>query len=285
MTERVDTPGTQADRRAAQVWVWGLPLTPFTMEEALEETERAIARRQPSLYLSANLNFAMLCDADEEMDPIVDQASMILTDGMPIVWGSRLTRRPVPERVTGSDLIFRLSELAAKKGYRVFLLGGAPGIGERAAANLRARYGPIDFVGIESPSFAASDGPEVDSLIERIRRSNADIMIVAASQPRGEKWLAPKLAAFGVPAVYQIGASLDFAAGRVSRAPRWIQSVGMEWCYRLALEPRRLALRYLRNARFLSRMLVWGPRRVGPRSVARGSVSGRRTWTTHHSVN
>lgn len=233
------------------VKVWGLPLVPNTFAQALDRIDRLIAAGQPSFFITANLNYAMLTDLDERLQRLNDRAAFVLADGMPLVWWSRLGPRPLPERVAGSDLIYGMCERAAEKGHRVFLLGAGPGIAEAAAENLVNRYPGLQIVGVECPPFRRLTVDEESQQFGRIREARPDILFVAFGQPKGELWIAEHLEELGVPVCVQVGASLDFVAGKVKRSPKWMQRVGVEWVYRLAQEPRRLAGRYLSNIRFL----------------------------------
>jgi N-acetylglucosaminyldiphosphoundecaprenol N-acetyl-beta-D-mannosaminyltransferase len=233
------------------VKVWGLPLVPDTFEQALDRIDRLIAAGRPSFFITANLNYAMLCDADERLQRLNECAAFILADGMPLVWWSRLGPRALPERVAGSDLIYGMCERAAAKGHRVFLLGAGPGIADAAAENLVKRFPGLKIVGVECPPFRRLTIDEEGEQFERIRAARPDILFVAFGQPKGEFWIVDNLDRLGVPVCVQVGASLDFVAGRVKRSPRWMQRTGLEWVYRLAQEPRRLAGRYLSNIRFL----------------------------------
>lgn len=234
------------------VWVWDIPLAPWTMEETLQAIDRLVAAGRPRYFITANLYYAMLADKDKDMITLAERAAFVLADGMPLVWASRRRGRPLPERVTGADLIFRLSRRAAERGYRVFFLGGAAGVGEEAARNLQARYAGLQVVGIESPD-NITGMPEADmaALVDRIHAARPDILLVALGQPKGERWIGKNLERLGVPVCAQVGASIDFAAGRVRRAPRWMQKTGLEWVFRMLQEPRRLAPRYLANIGFL----------------------------------
>lgn len=232
------------------VWILGLPLAPLTNEQLPAVVERLIATGEPSYFITANLNYAQLTQQYEDLREVNRHAAFLVADGMPLVWVSRWRGTPLPERVAGSDAIFALCRLAAERGYRVFLLGGAPGVGDSASANLRARYPGLRIVGVESPPFREPTAAEHAALIDRIRDARPDLLIVAFSQPKGERWIHANYRDLGVPVCVQLGASLDFAAGRVRRAPRWLQRAGLEWAYRLALEPRRLAGRYIGNGLF-----------------------------------
>ena len=231
--------------------VWGVPISPVTMAEAIEVVQRRIDARSPGYLVSANVNYAMLCARDARLGSINRGAALVLVDGMPLVWAARFRKRPLPERVAGSDLIFALAELAARRGYGVFFVGGGPRVADDAARELVARYPGLRVVGTEAPPFGPMSRYEEEAMLSRIRASEADIVIGAFSQPRGESWIAAHHRETGASICVQIGASLDFAAGRVRRAPKWVRRCGMEWAFRLALEPRRLAGRYARNAAFL----------------------------------
>jgi len=162
----------------------------------------------------------------------------------------------LPERVAGSDLIPKLCTLAAEKGYRIFLLGAAEGVGQEAARKLREKHPTIQIVGVESPPFRPLSEQEESELIQRIHDSGADILVVSFGQPKGEKWIHKHLSRLGVPACAQVGATIDFLAGRVKRSPKWMQGTGVEWVWRLGLEPGRLAGRYLQNMLFLAKRIL-----------------------------
>ena len=179
-----------------------------------------------------------------------------------MIWASRRAESPLPERVTGSDLIFELSQMAAAKGYRVFFLGGGEGIADEASRRLIDRYPGLQVVGTHCPPFREWSREEEEEIIGRIRSSGADILMTAFTMPRGERWLSSRRDALGVPVLINVGASIDFAAGRIRRAPRWIQKIGMEWAFRLGLEPKRLYRRYARNGWFLIRSVARDLRRT-----------------------
>ena len=241
---------------ADSVWVWGLPLSNMTRSEAVAAVSALIRARHPSFFITASTQYAMLSERDPRLRDVNARAAFIVADGYPLVWASRLLRRPLSERVAGSDLIFDLSAAAARLGHRLFLLGAGPGVAEEAARRLQARYPGLCVAGTECPPFRALDDDEHAGLIERIRAARPDILFVAFGQPKGEFWLRENLEALGVPVCVQIGASLDFAAGRIYRAPRWVQKLGLEWAFRALQEPTRLAPRYALNAAFVLRMVA-----------------------------
>ena len=253
MAGHSETP--QARREIAKSWVWGIPLANLSLAETVAAISDLIEARRPSYFITANTHYAMLTEQHPDLLEINAGAAFILADGAPLVWASRRSGSALKERVAGSDLIFELSAEAARKGYRLFLLGGADGVAEEASRRLSERYPGLQVVGTECPPFRQPTPEEELAMIDRIRAAKADILFVAFGQPKGERWIAQHLARLGVPVSVQVGASLDFAAQRVLRAPRWMQKTGLEWAFRLGLEPRRLFMRYSRNAWFIVRMI------------------------------
>jgi N-acetylglucosaminyldiphosphoundecaprenol N-acetyl-beta-D-mannosaminyltransferase len=251
--------------------IWGLPFATFTFQQTLDEVERLIQGGQPSYFTTVNLHTAMLAHRDAAFRDVLRQAAFNLADGMPVVWASRWREKKIPERVTGADIFPALCERAARKGYRIFLLGGAPGVGDRAAQNLREHFPALEIAGVEVPPFRPLSAEEHAALVGRIRAARPHLLFVAFGQPKGEIWLHQNCQALGVPVSVQLGASLDFIAGRVSRSPRWLQRLGLEWAYRLYQEPGRLFFRYAHNATFLLRMLA-----KDATSLWRGPGCGRR---------
>jgi N-acetylglucosaminyldiphosphoundecaprenol N-acetyl-beta-D-mannosaminyltransferase len=241
-----------------RVWVWGVPFAAITLAEAVATVSELIRDGRPSYFITAPTHYAMLTEQYPDLQAINDRAAFIVADGKPLVWASRMRGTPLPERVAGSDLIFHLCEEAARQGFRVFLLGGGEGVAEEAARRLVELYPGLQIVGTECPPFREPTAEEEEALLGRIRRAAPDILFVAFGQPKGERWIIRHYESLGVPVSVQVGASLDFAAGRVRRAPRWMQKSGLEWVFRLSLEPRRLAGRYARNAWFIFRRMVSG---------------------------
>jgi N-acetylglucosaminyldiphosphoundecaprenol N-acetyl-beta-D-mannosaminyltransferase len=257
-----------------RVWVWGVPFAPLTLDQAVAAVSELAARRRPTYIITANTHYVMVSESMPDVQAINEAAAFIVADGKPIVWASRIQGTRLPERVAGSDMIFHLSEEAARRGFRVFLLGGQEGVAVEAAERLVERYPGLLIVGVECPPFRQPTPEEEKALFDRIRQARPDLLLVAFGQPKGERWIARHLDELGVPVSIQVGASLDFAAGRIRRAPRWMQKSGLEWAYRLWLEPRRLAGRYARNAWFIGRMMARShrsPRRDAARDLRSGN--------------
>jgi N-acetylglucosaminyldiphosphoundecaprenol N-acetyl-beta-D-mannosaminyltransferase len=251
--------GTSMDRLSTLPdphWIWDVPFHPLTLNEAVEQVDNLVCEHKPSFLVTANLNYVMLTHRNPLLQDVNNRAAFVLADGITLVWASRWKGTPLPERVTGADLIYDLCDLAARRGYGIFLLGGAPGVGETAARKLAERYAGLRVIGIESPPYRDLSAEEEAGLIARIRSARPDILLLAFTQPKGELWIDRHLEELGVPAVVQVGAAFDFAAGRVRRAPRWIQRIALETPFRIIREPRRLTPRYTRNALFLIRMIL-----------------------------
>ena len=242
------------------VRLWNTPFAQFTFQETLDCVEELIKIGDPCYFVTSNLHTVMLANQNPRMMEAIENSAFNLADGMPMVWASRRSKLRIPERVAGSDVFPALCGIAAKKNYRIFLLGGAPGIGEQAAKNLTALNPGLRVVGIESPMLSSMTPEDEKELFARIRAQKPDMLFVAFGQPKGELWLYQHCKEIGVPVSAQIGATLDFFAGKVPRAPLFLQNCGLEWAYRLYQEPKRLFMRYFNNSLFLFRMLVLGPK-------------------------
>lgn len=239
------------DAGPAAVRVWGLPLVPWTRQRAADEVVRLAEAGHPSYFITANVHYAMLTADDPRLAAINERAAFILADGAPLVWAARRLGTPLPERVAGSDLIYDIARRSADCGLGLFFLGGPEGVAEAASARLEALYPGLRVVGTACPPHRPLGPEEHLALIGQIRAAGPDVLMVAFGQPKGELWIAENLEALGVPVCVQVGATLDFVAGRVRRAPPAFQRAGLEWAYRIWTEPARLLPRYARDARFL----------------------------------
>ena len=218
----------------------------LTMDESIERIEELIFSKKPSYVVTPNVDHIVKLEEDKEFQDVYKEADLILTDGMPLIWISKLKKNPIKEKVSGSDLFPRVCKLAADKGYKVFLLGAAEGVAVRAAENLRAKYNGLNIIGTYSPSYGfEKKEDEIQKIIELINEVKPDILAVGLGAPKQEKFLYNYRKQLNVPVSLAIGASIDFEAGNMSRAPKWMQNIGLEWLYRLYQEPRRMAKRYL----------------------------------------
>ncbi len=210
------------------------------------------------MVLTPNVDHVVVAERSEEFRDAYAAADLSLADGMPIVWSSRLLGAPLPEKVSGSDLVLPLMDRAAARGWSVFLLGAGPGIANAAAERLR-RERRVHVVGTAAPYVRVGPGepdPDGDAAVEAIRGARPDLVLVAFGAPKQEIWMHRRREALAPAVLLGVGASLDFVAGRVRRAPSWVSGAGLEWLWRLAREPRRLARRYLvEDPRFLA--VLW----------------------------
>jgi N-acetylglucosaminyldiphosphoundecaprenol N-acetyl-beta-D-mannosaminyltransferase len=236
--------------------VWDVPFDRVTLLESVQRIEQLVDRGQPGYVITANLNYVMLHHRSAEIRAITRGADLVLADGQPIVWRSRLGPEPLPQRVAGSELIYHLAERASLRGWGIYFLGGQPGVAASCAAALANRYPGLRIAGVESPPYRPWTACEREAQAERIRRSRAQLLLVAFGQPKGELWIGEHYQQLGVPVSIQLGASFDFVAGSARRAPLVWQRLGLEWAYRMACDPRRLVPRYAANASFLLGALV-----------------------------
>ncbi len=240
--------------------VWGLRLDRMRMNDAVEAIEEMVSDRTPRYIITANLNYAMLLDKDASMQPVTDNAALVLADGQPLVWRSRIgAAGHLPERVAGSELIYRIAERASLRGWRIYFLGAEAGVAQRCADTLAKRYPGLQIAGVQSPPYRKLSEVEQQQQRQAIIDSRADILLVAFGQPKGERWIHEHHRELGVPVSIQVGASFDFVAGTAKRAPKICQQLGMEWCYRMFSAPGRLIPRYSSNAcfMFLSLLRDW----------------------------
>ncbi|MDB6115769.1 MAG: Anti-anti-sigma factor/polymer biosynthesis protein WecB/TagA/CpsF family [Lacunisphaera sp.] len=254
------------ERTRWPVSILGVPLDPVTSDEALARIAEMVASGRPHYVVTPNVDFLVQARHDEELRQILCEADLALCDGQPLVWASRWLGNPLPERVAGADLAPRLLEQAARLGHRVFLLGATPESNEEARLRLQQRLPDLQLAGQYAPPFRPLAEMDNDEIICRVRAAEPDIVLVSFGCPKQEKWIARHYRALDVPVCLGVGATIDFLAGRVSRAPVWMRRSGLEWTYRLGLEPRRLFRRYATDARYFGTAVLgqWlsAPRRA-----------------------
>ncbi|MCL4176658.1 MAG: WecB/TagA/CpsF family glycosyltransferase [Verrucomicrobia bacterium] len=233
----------------------GVAFDNLTLRETVNRIEEMIASPRSHYVVTANMDFLAVARRDPEFQRILLNAHLVLCDGTPLVWASRLFGNPLPERVAGADVVPELIRVAAEKHYRLFFLGATEESNTQAIARLRARFPDLD-ISHYSPPFRPL--PELDNadIIRRVRAAKPDLLFVAFGCPKAEKWMARHYAELGVPVAIGIGATIDFLAGRVKRAPLWMQRGGVEWIYRLCQEPRRLFKRYATDLWFFGRTMA-----------------------------
>lgn len=229
----------------------------LTMDEAIQRIEQLILNKEPSYVVTPNVDHIVKLEKDEEFKNVYKEADLILTDGMPLIWISNFKGTKIKEKVSGSDLFPKVCDLAAKKGYKVFLLGAAEGVAEKAAENLKDKYEVLNIVGTYSPSYGfEKKEEEIEKIIEMINEVKPDILAVGLGAPKQEKFLYKFRERLNVPVSLAIGASIDFEAGNIERAPEWMQKSGLEWSYRLFKEPKRMFKRYIIDDMKIAKIVI-----------------------------
>jgi N-acetylglucosaminyldiphosphoundecaprenol N-acetyl-beta-D-mannosaminyltransferase len=252
--------GPSAVARRSVALVHGLPIDRLTSSEAVDRVEQLVdasrAVGRPHRVATVNLDFVTRASRSPELLHLLQGFDLLLADGMPLVWASRLQGRPAPERVTGADLVGPLAQRIAARGFRLGLLGGDPGVAAAAGAALLARTPGLDVRVWECPWI--DDVESMDrGLLDDVAAARPDVLLVALGHPKQEWWSARWAGEVGAGVTIGVGATLDFLAGRRRRAPRWMQCLGLEWLHRVAQEPRRLGPRYAADG---SRLDVLRPR-------------------------
>lgn len=235
--------------------IWGIDYHAVGMQDALIYLEAWIRRRIPGYCITSNLNYSMLCRQESRLSKFTERAALVLCDGMPILWRSFANAQKLPERVAGSDLIYRLADLCQANGFRLYLYGAAPGVAEKAADVLLRKYPKLQIAGVQCPPFRATSSAEIQTSLQKIKAAKPDVLLVALGQPKGEYWIEEHYRELDVPISIQVGASFDFVAGNARRAPVLFQKLGLEWLYRACHDPRRLAPRYTKNLLYLLRVI------------------------------
>jgi len=225
--------------------ILGVGVSAITMDMALDVIDGWIADGRQDYVCVTSVHGVIESQSDLELRSILNQAGLVTPDGMPLVWISRLRNNHHVGRVYGPDLMTAVCSTSVARGYRHFLYGGAAGVPERLADQLRRNFPGIQIVGGYSPPFRPLTPEEDEAVIREINESKADIVWVGLSTPKQEYWMADHLDRLEAPVMVGVGAAFDFLAGMKAQAPRWIQRSGLEWCYRLVTEPRRLWRRYL----------------------------------------
>jgi N-acetylglucosaminyldiphosphoundecaprenol N-acetyl-beta-D-mannosaminyltransferase len=207
------------------------------MSDALRRVQEFIREGVPRLVVTLDAGGLVLAARDPEWAKLLESADLITPDSSGIVWALRRSGLAIGGRVAGCDMAGELCRLSQQHGYRVYLLGGAPGVAEKAACALTATYPGCSIVGFDHGYFQEAEEPEV---LSRIANAKPDILLVAMGMPRQEKWIARHRERLGVPVSIGVGGTLDVFAGVAKRAPRAFQRLGLEWLWRVARNPRKM---------------------------------------------
>jgi N-acetylglucosaminyldiphosphoundecaprenol N-acetyl-beta-D-mannosaminyltransferase len=250
-------PTAEAVAPPPTVEVLGVPLALTDYDRTIEWMEATIAARVRGYICVAAVHTVMACQEDAELRAAVLGSDLTVPDGQPLVWAMNALGHELPNRVYGPDLMARCCQRAVLTGTRMFLYGGRDQDAlVQLGVKLREMYPGLTIAGGYAPPFRPLTAEEEDCLVDEINGSQADVVWVGIGVPKQEKWMAAMRDRLHAPVLVGVGAAFDFHAGLVPQAPRWMQSVGLEWAYRLAQEPGRLWKRYLRyNPRFVAGFL------------------------------
>jgi N-acetylglucosaminyldiphosphoundecaprenol N-acetyl-beta-D-mannosaminyltransferase len=263
-----------------RVSLMGLDIDAVTEDEAVDTVVEGSLQDEGGWVITPNLEHLREYQFDEDVRAALDEAELVLPDGTPLLWASRLKRDPLPDRVAGSDLIWSLSRAAGSRGASLFLVGGSPGSAERAAERLERKCPGLRVQGTVCPPLGFEDDPRlIDQIVSKVAARRPDVVLIGL--PLRKHLVMARALREGLPQSWLVGVgvSFSFVSGETTRAPRWLQVVGLEWLHRLLQEPRRLFRRYVLEgipfalrlftyavlARALSR-LVRRPDLVQPRS-------------------
>ncbi|MFB2934269.1 WecB/TagA/CpsF family glycosyltransferase [Aerosakkonemataceae cyanobacterium BLCC-F154] len=246
-----------------------------TIDETVDWATQWIKSGCRGYICTVNVAILMMMASDRRLQKFINKAALVVADGKPIVWASRWLSRPLPERVTGIDLIDALAKQSEQENFSIYLLGAKKAVIETVAARLQAKYPKLKISGVADGYFSPDEAPE---RVKEIRESGANILLVGMGVPRQEFFLEQYWSDLGVNLGLGVGGSFEVIAGQKKRAPKFMQELGLEWFYRLFQEPRRLWKRYLiTNSRFIYCLLaeLFAKAFLG-NSIAYSNVSFRR---------
>ena len=244
---------TEQERHKERIKFFGTHIDPLTMKETLQRITEIIDKRETTQHVVINVAKLVMLQDNRELRDVINSCSLINADGAGIVWGARFLGHSIPERVAGIDLMQELVDLAAQKGYRVYFLGAMKDVVKQAIEAFAVRQSFLQVAGYHDGYFSKEEESEI---VEQIKNSNADILFVGIPSPKKELFLNKYLKEMNVPFVMGVGGSFDVVAGRMRRAPLWMQKSGLEWFYRFLQEPARMWKRYLvTNLRYLGMLI------------------------------
>jgi len=224
--------------------IFDLPVDIVTFPDILQRVDKAIKTGDQIKIMYANIHTLNLAYLSARYHDILGSADLVYCDGAGVRWGARLLGYRLEPRMTGADWIWDLCARAEKKEYSIFFLGAEEGVSQQATGKLRDAFPGLRVAGYHH-GFFAKEGEENNDVVELINRSDADILLVGFGSPLQEEWIDENAQRLRVPVIWGMGAVMDYVAGKVPRAPRWMLDHSLEWLYRLLVEPGRLWKRYL----------------------------------------
>jgi len=250
-----DEPVASAPSAAPAAWdfprrsLFGVWVHPLRMDEVLDAAHTAITERRPLTLGMVNVAKIVKLQHDAPLRDSILWSDLVLADGLPIVWSGTLLRQPLPERVPGIDIFYRLLERAGRHGYRVFFLGARQEVLDEVVRRATAEHPGLVVAGARDGYFGTD---EFEAVADEVAAAEPDVLFIAMTTPKKENLLRVIGQRGQLPVAHGVGGSFDVYAGKVKRAPRWMQRVGLEWAYRVLQEPRRLFMRYaVTNAKFV----------------------------------
>lgn len=225
----------------SRIEIMGCQIDNLSMEETLQKIETFIQSGKAHQHVVINVDKIVKANKDHELRRIINECALINVDGMPVVWASRLLGKPLKERVAGVDLFEALMQRSAEKAWRIYFLGATEEVVSTVKRCYEHKYPAISIVGYRNGYW--SDEQEAD-VVEHIKIAQADLLFVAISSPKKEQFLSRYQVDMKIPFAMGVGGTFDVAAGKIKRAPVWMQKSGFEWFYRFLQEPRRMFKRY-----------------------------------------
>lgn len=229
--------------------ILGVRVSRYNLSETMLQMKQVILNREKIQVAVTPVNCILWARENPKLMTIYNKAAITTADGVPLVWASKLLGEPIRGRVTGLDLLPEFASISAECGFSFFFLGAAEGVGEKLAETLKKRYPKLQIAGIYSPPFAEKfTARENEKMIEMINTSGADVLWVSLTAPKQDYWIHDHLEKLDISVAIGVGAAFDVVSGKLKRAPKWMQTYGLEWLYRLLQEPGRLVGRYLIEA-------------------------------------
>jgi N-acetylglucosaminyldiphosphoundecaprenol N-acetyl-beta-D-mannosaminyltransferase len=232
-----------------RIELFGIKIDPVTMEQAVSIVFAWIDSNEKDckFVITPNVDHVVQVQTNQALQQAYQHASLVVTDGRPVVWAANLLKSAIPEAVPGSDMIPAIFTYAQKfnKPVKVFLLGAMPGVADRAKFLIHKQYSSVEVVGTLSPDFGFDkDASLSNKICDIVNKSGADLLVLGLGAPKQELWIDHYASQLKVNAAFCVGATIDFIAGEKPRAPKWMRKFGLEWLHRLLSEPKRLAKRY-----------------------------------------
>ncbi|MDQ0890872.1 N-acetylglucosaminyldiphosphoundecaprenol N-acetyl-beta-D-mannosaminyltransferase [Paenibacillus sp. V4I9] len=241
----------------AKIQLFGIQFDNFDFDDLLQFMDTVISERRSTYIVTCNVDHLVKLQKDLHFQEVYAQADVVVADGMPIIWASKILGKRLKQKLSGSDVLHYLGNQFQQKQYRLFFLGAAEGIAELAASNLKKKFPRINVVGCYSPTYGFENNDEENArIVQMMQETKPDIVFVGVGAPKQEKWIYSYYKQYNVPVSIGVGASFDFLSGNIKRAPRIFQRIGLEWFWRLCQEPRRLWRRYLVDDLIYLRLLL-----------------------------